>query len=165
MRPCFGLGGCNHRADSAFDAWKLKRSPRDGAMRWRYAVFSELSESDTRFWICKNIVLRARPLSKTYMGYEFSLTLVNFKIMSLERVSVQKNECATPTGLGLYTNLDPQKRCIRTALGASPMSTSACHLGHFFRKTQVSEKLGPPLPSISSHRISFPVVHFTQLFT
>ena len=44
------------------------------------------------------------------------------------------------------------------------MSTSACHLGYFFAilKTQVSEKLGPPLPSVSSHRIGFPVVHFTQ---
>ena len=66
--------------------------------------------------------------------------------------------------LGLYSNLDPQKHCIRTALSASPMSISACHLGHFFAilKTQVSEKLGPPLPSVSSHRIGFPVVHFTQ---
>ena len=66
--------------------------------------------------------------------------------------------------LGLYTNLDPQKHCIRTALSASPMSISACHLGHFFAilKTQVSEKLGPSLPSVSSHRIGFPVVHFTQ---
>ena len=62
------------------------------------------------------------PISKTYMNCEFSLTLVNLKIMSLERVPVQKKECATPTLVGLSTNLDPQKYCIRTALGASPMS-------------------------------------------
>ena len=51
-----------------------------------------------------------------------------------------------------------------TALSASPMSISACHLGHFVAilKTQVSEKHGPPLPSVSPHRIDFPVVHFTQ---
>ena len=52
--------------------------------------------------------------------------------------------------LGLYTNLDPQISRFRTTLGASPMSVSACHLGHFFAilETQVSEKLRPPLPSI-----------------
>ena len=49
------------------------------------------------------------------MNYEFSLTLVNLKIMSLERVSVQKQGVCN-SHLGLYTNLDPQKYCIRTAL-------------------------------------------------
>ena len=37
------------------------------------------------------------PLSKTYMNYEFSLTLVNLKIMSLERVSENKKKCEIGT--------------------------------------------------------------------
>ena len=34
--------------------------------------------------------------------------------------------------LGLWTTPNLQKNCIRTALGASPMGKSACHLSHFF---------------------------------
>ena len=76
--------------------------------------------------------------------------------MSLERVSVGTKEGVCNSHLGLYTNLDPQISRFRTALSASAMSISACHLGHFFAilKTQVSEKLGPPLPSVSSHRLA-----------
>ena len=81
------------------------------------------------------------PLSKTYRNYEFSLTLVNLQIMSLERLSVHRKGVCN-SHLKLYTNPDPQKHqwlpCIRTAPSKSSMSTgmSACRLGHFFRHSQ-----------------------------
>ena len=69
------------------------------------------------------------------MNYEFSLTLVNLKIMSLER-PVQYGSRRTKRNVKYGPwNMDyseSAKDCIRTALSASPMSISACNLGHFF---------------------------------
>ena len=71
------------------------------------------------------------------MNYEFSLTLVNLKIMSLERPvqygpGLGEQKEMWNMDLEIWTTLNPQKHCIRTALSASPMSISACNLGHFF---------------------------------
>ena len=103
-------------------------------------------------------------IKKTRLTSEMSTSQASEPGKYVSRTGFGTKKGVCNSHLGLYTNLDPQKYCIRTALSASPMSISACHLGYFFAilKTQVSEKPGPPLSSVSSHKIGFPIVHFTQ---
>ena len=58
--------------------------------------------------------------------------------------------------LGLYTFPNLQKSRFRTALGANPMSKSACHLCNFFAiLKRVSKKRScPTLQSVSAHTLA-----------
>ena len=142
------------RGSQSYHTWLFQKWP--GAYHSQLLLafrisFSYLYEDATSLSLWKCVFERAD--TRGILGFNelkdrlFVICLL-LKITSLERVSVQKKECATLTDshLGLYTNQDPQRNCIRTALGASPMGKSACHLGHFFailKSTLPSVKKSP----------------------